>query len=134
MDIPKQFFCRLFFVLVFPLTLSRASLAVADIYKCTQADGSPQFSDVACKHGVAEPVVLIENSALDSTAERENIARYERQVSLEKKTTRPRKQQVLLISDTYAEERNARITSAEKKSSKKKKKKKRSKKKKSTSR
>jgi hypothetical protein len=127
MDIPKQFFCRIFCVLVFPLLFSHASPAWADIYKCTQADGSPQFSDTVCAQGEAEPITLVENSALDSTAERDNIARYQKEVLREQKKSHQRKPSVLLISDTYAEERNARITAAERKPSKKKKKKKRSK-------
>jgi hypothetical protein len=119
MDIPKQFFCRLFYALIFFC----ANHAVASIYKCTQADGSLQFSDVSCKRGVAEPIVLFENSALDSSAERANIARYN-----QRKTLPQRKSSVLIIHDSNTEERNARITAAEKKSSKKKKSKKKSKK------
>ncbi|HSC75078.1 MAG TPA: hypothetical protein VLB90_02440 [Pseudomonadales bacterium] len=127
MDILKQFFCRIFFAFVATLLFFHASFVVADIYKCTQADGSLQFSDALCEHGTAEPVVLIENSALDSTAERENIARYQQQALREQKKSHQHKPSALLITDTYAEERNARITAAEHKVSNKKKKKKRSK-------
>jgi hypothetical protein len=130
MDIPQQFFCRIFFVFILALLFSHAGLSAESIYKCTRADGSLQFSDTLCKQGVAEPMVVYENSALDSTAERANIARYQKQLAREQKKSHQRKPSVLLISDTYAEERNARITAAEKKASKKKKK--RSKKKKST--
>ena len=90
-----------------------------EISRCLSADGPPQFTNQPCPEGVpAEPLVVIENSPLDSRAARANMARYDKQL-LHDKRTGP---QVVLIRDTYTEERNERIS--EKKTRKQTKKKK----------
>lgn len=120
MDISRK--CVRFVFPVFALLVADASLA--DIYKCQQPDGSVKFSDEICADGKAETIDLFENSPLDSTAERENIASYNQQVLRAQRKSGKYVQQVLLISDSYTEERNARISGKVKSKMKKKKKKK----------
>jgi len=104
---------RTCFRFVFPLvTLFFTNQALADIYKCPQPDGLVKFSDRICADGKNEAVVLLENSPLDNTAERENIARYNRQQKSQRKSAK-QKPQMVLIEDTPTVERNARITTQE---------------------
>ncbi len=103
---------RTCFRFLFPLvTLFFANHALAEIYKCPQPDGLVKFSDRICADGKNEPVVLLENSPLDNTAERENIARYNQRRSQHKSSRK--KLQVVLIEDASTSERNARITAKE---------------------
>ncbi len=117
MDVSRQFLRRSFSL---ALCLLPAPV-LSDIYKCQRADGSVQFTSGSCLQGIAQPVALFENSALDSTAERENIAEYQRQQSRQQKKERYQPQ-VLLIRDTATEERNARITAQERTADKRRKK------------
>jgi hypothetical protein len=104
---------RMFFRFLFPLvTLFFANHASAEIYKCPQLDGTVKFSDRICADGKDEAIVLFENSPLDNTAERENIARYNQQQRSQRKSAR-QKPQMVLIEDTPTVERNARITAQE---------------------
>lgn len=113
----QRFFCRFFSVALCLLPVP----VLSDIYKCQRPDGSVQFTNGTCSQGSAEPVILVENSALDSTAERNNIAEYQQQQSRRQKKAKlqPR---VLLIRDTATEERNARITAQERSADKRRKK------------
>ena len=103
---------RTCFRFVFPIAaLFFANHALAEIYKCPQPDGLVNFSDKICADGKDEAIVLLENSPLDNTAERKNIARYNQQQTLREKRKSARQMpQMLLIEDTDTEERNARIT------------------------
>lgn len=122
MDTARKFFCRVFYALTFSTSVLLADQALAEIYKCPQPDGLITFSDQVCPDGTAEAVALLENSPLDSTAERENIARYQQQeLDAQRKPDR-QVPQVLLIRDGDTEERNARITTQEKSKNKAKKK------------
>ena len=118
MDISRK--CVRFVFVVFTLLVANQSLA--DIYKCQQPDGSVKFSDAICDEGKAETIVLLENSPLDSSAERENIARYNQQELRAQRKLTSRVPQVLLIGDSYTEERNARVSAKVKPKKKKKKK------------
>lgn len=126
MDTARKFFFCVFYALTFSTSVLLADQALAEIYKCPQPDGLITFSDQVCPDGTAEAVALLENSPLDSTAERENIARYQQhELDAQRKPGR-QVPQVLLIRDADTEERNARIT-AEGKAKKKSKNKKKSK-------
>jgi hypothetical protein len=114
MDISRKFLRCVFSALLFPSAFLLASSSLAEIYKCQQPDGLITLTDKICVDGNAEPIVLLENSPLDNTAERENIARYQRQ-QISRSQRKPAKQtpQVLVIDDTYTQERNAKITAQE---------------------
>lgn len=117
MDISRKCVRFFFFVVAF----LAAGQARADIYKCQQPDGSVKFSDVICTEGKAEPIVLLENSPLDSSAERENIARYYSAAKYDQQRKSVRQMpQVVLIEDSYTEERNARVSATVKPKKKKK--------------
>lgn len=117
MDISRK--CAHFVLPVWALLMADQSLA--DIYKCQQPDGSVKFSDVVCADGKAETIVLLENSPLDSTAERKNIARYNGQeLQAAQRKSASQIPQVLLITDSYTEERNARVAGKAKSQKKKK--------------
>ena len=104
---------RTYFRFLFPfVTLFFANHASAEVYKCPQPDGLVKFSDRIDADGKNEAVVLLENSPLDNTAERENIARYNQQQRSQRKSAR-QKPQMVLIEDTPTVERNARITAQE---------------------
>ena len=111
MDTARKLFCCVFYAVTFSLITTQA---LADIYKCPQSDGLITFSDQICPDGTAEAVPLLENSPLDSTAERENIARYQQQELASQRKPARQMPQVLLIRDGDTEERNARITTQEK--------------------
>ena len=88
--------------------------SLAEIYKCLQPDGLVKFSDKVCADGKDEAIVLLENSPLDNTAERENIARYQQQqVPHSRRKSARQSPQMLLIEDTPTVERNAKITARE---------------------
>lgn len=118
MDISRK--CARFVFAFFALLVAGQSLA--EIYKCQQPDGVVVFSDEICDDGKAETISLLENSPLDSTAERENIARYNRQELRAQRKSASQVPQVLLIGDSYTAERNARISPKAKPKKKKKKK------------
>lgn len=118
MDISRK--CVRFVFAIFALLVADQSLA--DIYKCQQPDGVVKFSDDICAEGKAETIVLLENSPLDSSAERENIAKYNRQELRAQRKSASQVPQVLLIGDSYTEERNTRISAKAKPKKKKKKK------------
>ena len=116
MDIARTFFRFAFPLVAFFVTsaLFMINHALADIYKCPQPDGLVNFSDKVCADGKAEPLVLLENSPLDNTAERENIARYKQQQILDSRRKPARQMpQMVLIEDTPTVERNARIMAQE---------------------
>ncbi|HQQ63970.1 MAG TPA: hypothetical protein PLF22_10400 [Pseudomonadales bacterium] len=110
MDIPGRFLPAIFFLvfIVFP------HQSAADIYKCLRADGSVGFSDIVCANGSSETVGLHENSALDSTAERQNIEAYKRQVAGGRALGNMHGPQIVLLGDSRTAQRNARVTEQEK--------------------
>lgn len=93
--------------------------AAADLYQCRLADGSVVFSDAVCAEGYAEPLVLLENTALDSTAERNNIERYNSPEARRQRERQKPAPQALLIRDSATAERNARISQETRKPKKK---------------
>lgn len=116
------------------VVLLSAEPAQAEIFRCQQPDGSALFSDTACAGKAAQKVEIQENSPLDSSAERRNIAQYQRQQAA-KASRKPRGPQVVYVEDSYTEARNARLTkqSLREKAARKSKKKRYKKKKKSVS-
>jgi hypothetical protein len=109
MDTARKLFCCVFYAVTFSGSFLLAEQALADIYKCPQPDGLITFSDQVCPDGTAEAVAVLENSPLDSTAERENIARYQQQELGSQRKSARQMPQVWLIQDADTEERNARI-------------------------
>jgi hypothetical protein len=106
---------RMCFRFVFPLvSFFVAQQPLAEIYKCPQSDGLIKFSDRVCADGKDEAIILLENSPLDNTAERANIAKYQQQQILHSRRKSARQMpQMLLIEDTPTVERNAKITARE---------------------
>jgi hypothetical protein len=101
------FFPSLFSLMIFFLAVQNAS---AEVYRCTQSDGLPLFSDAPCANGAGSLVSLRENSPLDSSVERDNIARYHKQKASEKRSGRAQRPRIILLHDSYAEARNTRLT------------------------
>ena len=81
--------------------------AMAEIYKCPNADGTIAFSDSVCSDGTTKAVTLQSNNLMDSSVERQNIVNYHQQKQVSKRNNSA--PQVFLIVDSQAEERNARI-------------------------
>ena len=116
MRIPLSGVCRLLCV----CSLGWIALPVAaELYQCQLADGSALYSDTACLNGHSEPLSLHENTALDSSAERNNIAQYNSPEARRRRAAKKPMPQVLLIRDSATAERNARITKETRKPKKK---------------
>jgi hypothetical protein len=111
----RQYSLPLFFL------VCTAAAQASGISRCVQADAPPQFTNQPCPEGVmAEPLELVENTPLDSSAVRARLAQGKARAK--PGSTGP---QVVLIEDSYTAERNARVSD---KPAKKKKKQKRKKK------
>lgn len=113
--------CLRQYSLPFFFLVCTAAAQASGISRCVQADAPPQFTNQPCPEGViAEPLDLVENTPLDSSAVRARLAQGKARAKAG--STGP---QVVLIEDSYTAERNARVSD---KPAKKKKKQKRKKK------